>query len=63
MPRIVTLTTDFGTGSEFGVSLVYGEGTGTALTGFTHVQYILGTVTEASLTPSNASPIPWQAFL
>jgi hypothetical protein len=56
-------TVDFGTGSEFGVSLVYGEGTGTALTGFTHVQYVLGTVTEASLTPSNASPIPWQAFL
>ena len=56
-------TVDFGTGSEFGVSLVYGEGTGTALTGFTHVQYVLGTVTEASLTPSSASPIPWQAFL
>lgn len=56
-------TVDFGTGSEFGVSLVYGEGTGTALTGFTRVQYVLGTVTEASLTPSNASPIPWQAFL
>ena len=56
-------TVDFGTGSEFGVSLVYGEGTGTSLTDFTHVQYVLGTVTEVSLTPSNASPIPWQAFL
>jgi len=56
-------TVDFGTGSEFGVSLVYGEGTGTSLTDFVHVQYVLGTVTQASLTPSNASPIPWQAFL
>lgn len=54
---------DFGTGAEFGVSLVSSDGAGTALTGFTQVQYTPGTVVEASLTPANAGPIPWQAFL
>ncbi|WP_310474110.1 phage tail protein [Sandarakinorhabdus sp.] len=54
---------DFGAGAEFGVSLVSSDGVGTALTGFTQVQYTPGTVVEASLTPANAGPIPWQAFL
>lgn len=56
-------TVDFGAGTEFGVSLLYSEGTGSALSGFTHVKYTLGTVTETSLTPAGASPIPWLALL
>ncbi len=54
---------DFGSGAEFGISVTYSEGSGTALTGFTSVKYSLGTTTETSLTPAGASSIPWQAFL
>lgn len=56
-------TVDFGAGNEFGVTSVASEGAGTVLSDFVHVRYILGTVTQISLTPSGASAIPWQAFL
>jgi hypothetical protein len=56
-------TVDFGAGNEFGVTAVASEGAGTVLSDFVHVRYILGTVTQISLTPSGASAIPWQAFL
>ena len=56
-------TVDFGGGNEFGMSVDYAEGSGTALTSFINVSYTLGTVTETSLTPSGASAIPWIAFL
>lgn len=56
-------TVDFGVGAEFGVSMVSGEGVGTALSSFIHVQYTPGSVTEATLTPANSGAIPWQAFL
>ncbi|MCU0892113.1 MAG: hypothetical protein MUE77_10280 [Sandarakinorhabdus sp.] len=45
------------------MSLLYGEGAGTSLSGFTHVRYTLGSVVNTSLTPAGASAIPWQAFL
>ena len=54
---------DFGAGNEFGIDLVYAEGSGSALTGFTSVKYTPGTVSETSLTPSGASDIPWIALL
>jgi hypothetical protein len=56
-------TVDFGTGSEFGVSVLSAAGTGTVLSAFTSVAYTLGSVTETSLTPSGASSIPWVAIL
>lgn len=56
-------TVDFGAGNEFGISVLYAEGTGTALTAFTHVKYTPGTAVETSLTPAGASAIPWQAYL
>jgi hypothetical protein len=56
-------TVDFGSGAEFGVDLMAAEGSGSALSGFTHVQYTPGSVTESSLTPSGASSIPWLATL
>jgi hypothetical protein len=56
-------TVDFGAGSEFGVSNLYSEGSGTTISAFTSVVYILGTVTETSLTPAGASSIPWRAIL
>lgn len=54
---------DFGAGDEFGISATYVEGSGTALGTFSSVIYILGSVTETSLTPSGASDIPWLAIL
>jgi hypothetical protein len=54
---------DFGAGSEFGVTKLYSEGVGTAISAFTSVVYILGTVSETSLTPAGASSIPWRAIL
>ena len=56
-------TVDFGAGDEFGISVIYVEGAGTALNAFTSVVYVLGTVTETSLTPAGASPIQWTAVL
>jgi hypothetical protein len=54
---------DFGAGNEFGISLLASEGSGTAISSFTSVVYTLGSLTETSLTPSGASPIPWLALL
>ena len=53
---------DFGTGAEFGVSVLAASGSGTQLNDFVQVVYTLGTVTETSLTPASASPIQWEAF-
>lgn len=47
---------DFGTGAEFGVSIVTAEGQGTGID-FVHVRYTDGTTTDVSLTPSGASSI------
>jgi len=54
---------DFGAGNEFGISQIAAEGTGSTLGTFNSVAYTLGSVTETSLTPSGASPIPWLALL
>jgi hypothetical protein len=54
---------DFGAGNEFGISVLFSEGTGTSLSAFLDVKYVLGTVTETSLTPATASPIQWMALL
>jgi len=54
---------DFGAGNEFGISQIAAEGSGSALGSFSSVAYTLGSVTETSLTPSGASPIPWLALL
>jgi hypothetical protein len=54
---------DFGAGNEFGISTLASEGSGTAISGFASVAYTLGSLTETSLTPSGASPIPWLALL
>lgn len=54
---------DYGAGNEFGISVVYAEGSGSALSSFNNVKYTPGTVTETSLTPTGASDIPWIATL
>lgn len=56
-------TVDFGAGDEFGISVVYAEGTGSVLSAFHNVKYTPGSVTETSLTPTGASDIPWIAIL
>jgi hypothetical protein len=53
---------DFGVGAEFGVSVEAVDGEA-YLTAFNSVTYASGTATETSLTPTNSSPIEWQAWL
>ncbi len=54
---------DFGAGAEFGISQISADGSGTAIGSFVSVSYTPGTVSETSLTPSSASPVPWFAVL
>lgn len=62
--RSVTPTSvDFGAGAEFGVSVLFAEGSGTDISSFNSVAYRLGSVSETSLTPAGASPIQWFAVL
>lgn len=58
----VASAVDFSPGAEFGVSATYNEGANTAIVSFDSVVYTLGTVSESSLTPANASPLPWIAI-
>ena len=54
---------DFGSGSEFGISLISSDVPGATLV-FVNVTYRLATVTETDLSPSaSAEPVPWEAFL
>lgn len=58
----VFATCDFGAGSEFGMSIVRAEGSGSTAS-LVHARYTAGTVTETSLTPTGSSDIPFITML
>ena len=61
--EVTSSSVDFGAGEEFGISIGVDFSLGASITDFLNVKYTLGTVTETSLTPAGASPIPWIALI